>query len=161
MMSLRLLIAASALLAATTAAAHGYRLGPVQVDHPWSRPAASGMTGAGYMIIKNTGKTPVVLTGATTPLAAKVTMHQTSMTGGVMRMAPLKTGLTVAPGASVALAPGGYHLMLEGLKKPLTLGQHAPLTLTFADGKTLKIELGVETGAAEAPAKRSMAGMNH
>ncbi len=158
MTRLRVLIATAALFAATTAAAHEYRLGAVEVDHPWSRPAAAGMTGVGYMAIRNTGKTPVVLTGATTPLAARVTVHQTSMAGGVMRMAPLKAGLTVAPGAAVALAPAGYHLMLEGLKKPLVLGQHAPLTLTFADGKTLKVELAVETGAGGGA---SMAGMTH
>ena len=159
MMFLRVLIAACALFAATTAAAHAYRVGAVEVDHPWSRPAAGGMTGVGYMVIKNTGKAPVVLTGASTPLATKVTIHQTSMAGGVMRMAPLKAGLTLAPGATATLAPGGYHLMLEGLKKPLELGQSVPLTLTFADGKVLDVKLAVEAGAGGAMGP--MAGMKH
>jgi copper(I)-binding protein len=157
MTRLPVLIAAAALFAATTAAAHAYRLGAVEVDHPWSRPAAAGMTGVGYMAIRNTGKTPVVLTGATTPLAAKVSLHQTSMAGGVMRMAPVRSGVTVAPGATVALAPAGYHFMLEGLKAPLVLGRNAPLTLTFADGRTLQVELAVQTGAATG----AMPGMKH
>ncbi len=159
MIPLRLLIAASALFVATSASAHAYRLGAVEVDHPWSRPAVAGMTGVGYLAIKNTGKTPIVLTGATTPIAAKVSLHRTSTAGGVMRMAPVAGGLTVAPGAAVALAPGGYHLMLEGLKGPLVLGKNVPLTLTFADGKTLKVELTVQTTPGAGPAV--MAGMQH
>jgi copper(I)-binding protein len=151
---------------ALPAAASSYRLGAVEVVNPWSRPAAAGMNGVGYMAIKNNGKTPIVLTGASTPLAAKISMHRTSMAGGVMRMAPVTAGLTIAPGGTATLAPAGYHMMLEGLTKPLALGQRAPVTLTFADGKKVQIDLSVQTGAgaapaAGAPAMGSMPGMNH
>lgn len=149
---------------ALPAAARSYRLGAVEVVDPWTRPAAAGMNGVGYMAIKNTGKTPVVLRSATSPLAPKVTIHQTSMAGGVMRMAPVSGGLTVPPGGTVNLAPAGYHLMLEGLAKPLALGARAPVTLTFADGKKVQIELSVQTSAGAAPAggaMGSMPGMNH
>ncbi len=149
---------------ALPAAASSYRLGAVEVADPWSRPAAAGMNGVGYMAIKNTGKTPIVLTGASTPLAAKISLHQTSMAGGVMRMAPVTGGLTIAPGRAVSLAPAGYHMMLEGLTKPLVLGQRAPVTLTFADGKKVQIELSVQTSAGAAPAGGAMGampGMNH
>jgi copper(I)-binding protein len=152
---------------ALPAAASSYRLGAVEVVDPWSRPAAAGMNGVGYMAIKNNGKTPIVLTGASTPLAAKISLHQTSMAGGVMRMAPVSGGLTVPPGGTVTLAPAGYHMMLEGLTKPLALGQRAPVTLTFADGKKMQIDLSVQTSAGAAPARPatgamgSMPGMNH
>jgi copper(I)-binding protein len=152
---------------ALPAAARSYRLGAVEVVDPWSRPAAAGQTGVGYMAVKNTGKAPIVLTGASTPLAAKASLHRTSMAGGVMRMAPVSGGLTIPPGGSVSFAPAGYHLMLEGLTKPLTLGQRAPITLTFADGKKVQIELSVQTAAGPAPAGAgsaatgAMPGMNH
>lgn len=57
------------------------------------------------MGLKNSGATPLVLTGASTPLAARVSLHRTSMAGGVMRMAPVNGGLTVPPGGGVTLAP--------------------------------------------------------
>jgi copper(I)-binding protein len=160
-----LALAAVALLAvALPASARSYRLGAVEVVDPWSRPAAVGMNGVGYMAIKNTGKTPVVLTGASTPVAAKVSLHQTSMAGGVMRMAPVSGGLTIPPGGAVTLATAGYHMMLEGLTKPLVLGERAPVTLTFADGKKVQVDLSVQTSAGAAPAGAamgSMPGMNH
>ena len=57
---------------------------------------------------------------------------------------------------TVTLAPAGYHLMLERLNRPLTPGQRAPLTLTFADGKKLQVELAVESVGA-----RATPGMKH
>lgn len=152
----RVLLACAVLSVALPAAARAYRAGPVEVVDPWTRPAAAGQTGVGYMAIRNTGKTPIVLTGAQTPLAPKVSLHQTSMANGVMRMAPVAGGLTIAPGASAALAPAGYHFMLEGLAKPLTAGQAAPLTLLFADGRKVRVELSVQSTPAG-----GMAGMRH
>jgi hypothetical protein len=160
MNSMRILLACAALGGALPAEAGVYRAGAVEVVDPWTRPAAAGQTGVGYMVIKNAGKTPVVLTGAQTPLAPKVTLHQTNMANGVMRMAPVVGGLTIAPGASAALAPAGYHLMIEGLAKPLTAGQTAPLTLLFADGRKMRVDLSVQTSAAPG-GMGSMSGMKH
>lgn len=160
-------LALALLAVALPAAARSYRLGAVEIADPWTRPAAAGQTGVGYMAIRNTGKTPIVLTGAQSPLAAKVTVHRTSMAGGVMRMALVSNGLTAPPGGTIALAPAGYHLMLEGLTKPLALGERAPVTLLFADGKKVQIELSVQTAAGAAPAGSApaamgaMPGMNH
>lgn len=162
MISMRILLACAALSAAALPAeARVYRAGAVEIVDPWTRPAAAGQTGVGYMVIKNAGKTPIVLTGAQTPLAPKVSLHQTSMTNGVMRMAPVAGGLTIAPGASAALAPAGHHLMMEGLAKPLALGQTAPLTLLFADGRKVAVDLSVQTGAAPAGGMGHMSGMKH
>lgn len=164
MTALRIFLACAALSAAAVvaqpAAARSYRAGPVEVVDPWTRPAAAGQTGVGYMSVKNLGATPIVLTGAQTPVAGKVTLHQTSMANGVMRMAPVAGGLTIAPGAAATLAPAGYHFMLEGLTKPLTASQGAPLTLVFADGRRVQVELSVQT-AAPAGMAPPMPGMRH
>ncbi len=158
----RFVLALALAAIALPAAARSYKLGVVEIVDPWTRPAAAGQTGVGYMVVKNTGKAPITLTGAQSAQAAKVGLHQTSMTGGVMRMAPVTGGLTIAPGAAVTLAPAGYHLMLEGLTKPLVVGQRAPLTLVFADGKKVQVELSVQTVAGAAPAMTgSMPGMQH
>jgi copper(I)-binding protein len=112
---------------------------------PWSRPAGAGMTGVGYLTLMNHGRAPAVLTGAESPAAARVEIHDASMAGGVMRME--KTPQVIVPaGGAVAFSPGGRHLMLIGLKAALKPGDRVPLTLTFADGRRLKTELAVGTG---------------
>jgi copper(I)-binding protein len=53
------------------------------------------------------------------------------MDGGVMKMRPVENGLTIEPGKTVKLAPGGYHLMMMDLKQPLKRGDKVPVTLEF------------------------------
>ena len=51
--------------------------------------------------------------------------------GDVMTMRPVSGGLSIEPGRFVALVPGGYHLMIMGLKAPLKEGQAVPITPQF------------------------------
>ena len=53
------------------------------------------------------------------PVARTVQVHEMSMAGGIMRMAEVKGGAQIAPGQSLKLQPGGWHLMLIGLKAPV------------------------------------------
>ena len=106
--------------------------GGVMVAHGWSRPTPPGATvGVGYMTIHNHTDAPVRLTGVTTEVAAQVSIHETVADNGMMRMKPLRDGLSIDSGQSVEFKPLSYHLMLEGLKQPLTVGQEIPVTLTF------------------------------
>jgi copper(I)-binding protein len=136
---------AAALLTAGAAHAASYRLGGLEVGQPWSRPAGAGTTGAGYMTLANHGKAAATLTGVESPVAARVEMHRSSMDGGVMRMAR-QAQVVVPAGAQVSFAPGGYHLMLIGLKAPLKAGDSVPATLTFAGGGRLKVAFTVGSG---------------
>ena len=160
-------LAAAAVLAAPVAAsAHGYSLGALKIGHPWSRPTPpSAPTAAGYLSVTNTGKTADRLLGGASPLADKVEVHEMSMTGGIMRMRPVEGGLAIAPGQTVTLEPGGYHLMLIGPKRAFKLGDHIPATLRFEHAGEIKVEFYVETapapeakGMADMP---GMAGMSH
>lgn len=144
-------------LAAASAGAATYRLGAVEVVQPWSRPAAAHMTGVGYMTLKNTGARPDALVGVTSPLANKVEIHATSMTGGVMRMTRVAQ-VTVPAGGQVVFSPGAYHLMLVGLKAPLKAGDEIPAVLAFANGVHLKVDFAVGSGLGP-PAGGAMAGM--
>jgi copper(I)-binding protein len=83
----------------------------------------------------------VSLVGVSTPAAKSAAVHEMSMDGGVMRMRPVEK-LDLEADKAVALAPGGYHLMLEGLKKPLHKGESVPLSLVFEgkDGKRFNVE---------------------
>jgi len=64
-------------------------------------------------------------------------------TNGVMTMRPLDKGLSIEPGKTVKLAPGGYHLMLLDLKSPLKQGDKVPVTLEFERAGKVKLSLGV------------------
>lgn len=148
--------------AAPMALAGDYRVGGVEVRSPWTRPAQAGMNGVGYLTLANVGTKPVKLVAVESPAAQSVGLHESKMTGGVMSMRPVTGGLTVAPGAKVDFAPGGYHLMLLGLKAGQSVGGKVPLTLVFADGRRVKIELSVEAGPPKASgaAADPMAGMH-
>jgi copper(I)-binding protein len=134
-----------------------YRVGGVEVRRPWTRPAQAGMNGVGYLTLANVGAKPVKLVAVESPAAKSVTIHQSSMTGGVMSMRAVTSGLTITPGGKVEFAPGGYHLMLMGLKSAQALGGKTPLTLVFDDGRKMRIDLSVEAGPPKAD---PMAGMH-
>jgi len=135
---------------AAPAFAGDYRAGGVEVRRPWTRPAPAGRNGAGYLTLVNVGSKPVKLVGVESPAARSVTLHQTSQVNGVSSMRPVTDGLTLAPGAKVDFAPGGYHVMLIGLTQAQALGGKVPLTLVFDGGRKMRIDLSVEAGAPKA-----------
>lgn len=104
-----------------------------QVQAAWSRPAAAGTTGAGFMVLANTARKPDALVAASSPLAREVQIHRSEMKGGVASMRRLDR-VPLAPGSRVTFAPGGSHLMFMGLTKPLKAGDHVPVTLVFDSG---------------------------
>jgi copper(I)-binding protein len=156
---------AAALAVAMTAGplaaeAHGYTPGDLKIGQPWSRPTPPGApTAVGYMTITNTGRAPDTLVGASTPIAASLELHQSSMAGGIMRMRPAPEGVTIAPGQTVRLEPGGYHLMFMGPKKPFAVGDHIPATLRFRRAGTVKVEFYVQEAAPEGAGGHAAMGM--
>ena len=142
-----------ALFAANAAHAHDYHVKDLTILHPWARPAAEGQTGAVYLTIKNDGKEDDKFLSAESPAAAKVELHETSDENGVMKMRAVKDGAEVMPGSSLELKPGGYHLMLFDLKKPLEEGAMVPLTITLEKAGAINVDIKVEKtapGTAEA-----------
>ena len=132
-------------LGAAPAAAHDYRAGTIFIDHPWA-PESIGPapTGAVYMTLINEGAEADRLIGAATPAAAEAPLHSNSVEDGVMRMRSRKA-IEVAPGAPLALQPGGaLHIMLIGLKAPLKAGARLPLTLTFEKAGPVEVEAVVQ-----------------
>jgi copper(I)-binding protein len=136
-----------------------YRVGGVEVRRPWTRPAQAGMNGVGYLTLANVGAKPLKLVAVESPAAQSVSVHQSSQAHGVMSMRAVTSGLTLPPGAKVEFAPGGYHLMLMGLKAPQALGGKTPVTLVFEGGLKVKIDLSVEAGPPK-PGLDPMAGMS-
>jgi len=116
----------------------------IEIGNAWVRGtvAAQNATGA-YMEI--TSKSPATLIGVTSPAAAAVEIHEMRMDGTTMTMRALDK-LELPAGKTVKLLPGGYHLMLVGLKHSLPPGGAVPLALEIQtkDGKRSKIEVKAE-----------------
>ena len=148
------------LCAAGAAYAADYKVGTIAIDHPWARPTVEGTkTGAAYLLLANKGTAPDKLVSASSPVAGKTQIHQTTDEGGVMKMHEVAGGIELVPGATVALKPGGYHIMLLDLKQTLNEGRHIPLTLTFAKAGSIDVEVDVEKKSGEQ--KNGMTGMDH
>ena len=136
------LLAAAGLTVA--AGAHEFKIGALVISHPWSRPTAAGMPmGVAYLSITNNGKTEDVLIAVSSPAAARVEMHETTLSEGMARMRPLRE-IVIPPGKTVRIAPGGIHLMFVDLKAPLALGATVPLTLTFRVAGKVEVASSIE-----------------
>jgi copper(I)-binding protein len=98
------------------------------------------------------------LVAVASPVAGVVEIHEMKMQGDMMQMRPLAAGLELPAGKTVALEPGGYHVMLMDLKQPLKDGATVPVTLTIEgrDGKreTLQLEVPVKPLAGGMPMKK-------
>jgi len=138
-----------ALLTLVSAAALADPVG-IRVEHVWSRAMPAGATGVVYLTVTNHGA-PDTLTGVATPVAASAGLHETTDKDGVMKMRPVAS-LVVTPGKPVTLAPGGYHIMLVGLKQALVAGTSFPITLTFAKAGRVTVTAMVQPMGAAMPA---------
>jgi len=145
------LISAIFALAMSAADAHDYKVGSLEIGHPWTRATPKGATVAGgYLKITNKGQTADRLTAATAAFAPRVEIHEMAMKDGMMRMRPLSAGLEIKPGETVEFKPGSYHIMFMNLKEPLEKGQRIKGTLTFEKAGPVDVEYVV--GAVGAPA---------
>ncbi len=129
-------------LAAPQAAHPAETRGAPRVEQAWSRPAAQGGAGAGFMRLVNPGARPDALVGAETGIARETQIHRTTVTDGVASM-QRQAAATVPGGGQLVFAPGGYHLMFMGLKRPLKAGERFPVTLVFSSGARVKADFVV------------------
>ena len=140
-----ILLAAALALVVSSASAHEYKAGSLEIKHPWARATPKGATVAGgYLKIVNTGNAADRLIGGSTPASGKFEIHEMSMDGGVMKMRALPKGLEIKPGETVELKPGSYHLMFVGLKEPFEQGKRVKGTLQFEKAGTVEVEYAVE-----------------
>ncbi|HXF66946.1 MAG TPA: copper chaperone PCu(A)C [Burkholderiales bacterium] len=122
---------------------------PFEVRNAWVRAPVAGMKiAAGYMELAS--PEAAALVAVASPIAERVEMHRTVLEGGVMKMRPV-SAIELPAGKTVSLAPGGLHLMLIGLARPLKPGEKVPLALTLeraGSGRAvLRVEAEVRTAA--------------
>ena len=144
-------------LLGASAYAQEVKAGDLVITQAWSRATPGGAKIAGgFLTIENKGTAPDRLTAVSGDIAGKVEIHEMAMNNGVMTMRPLDKGLTIEPGKTVKLAPGGYHLMMFDLKGPLKQGEKVPVTLEFEKAGKVNLSLDVQGVGAQAPG-----GMEH
>jgi hypothetical protein len=126
--------------------------GQISVVAPWTRaqPTAGAVTGA-YLTVCNRTAAPVRLVGAGAEIAAAIEIHETSKdASGVVSMRRVGD-LTIEPGEPLVLEPGGKHLMLLGLKTPISPGEVVSVDLRFQPETSLSAALAVRPTIDPAP----------
>ena len=138
------------LFAAAPAPAHEFhRLGDIVIEQPWSR-ATPVKVGGAYMTLRNNGNAADKLIKVTSPVAERVEIHETKIEGGMAMMRPV-AAIELKRRSSVQLKPGGLHVMLMGLQRPLKEGERIKLALTFERAGTIEVEARVEKAGAMSP----------
>ena len=143
---------ASAQFLTPAAQATDYDVGPIHISQPWARATPKGAaSGAAYMTITNTGKTPDKVSCVSSDASAECQIHTMTMDNGVMQMRPVEGGLEIKPGETVTLKPGGFHMMLVNLKHPLEQGNTVKATLKFDTAGSVDVDYPIAAIGAAAP----------
>jgi copper(I)-binding protein len=142
-----LLVALMTLLPASAAIGHGASAGDIEVEHPYALPTPPGAkTGAVYFrALRNAGRQPDRLIGASTPAAARVEIHESVIdNAGVMRMRELESIDLPARKEVRPRHQGHLHLMLIDLKAPLENGGRFPIRLKFERSGEVEVMVWVQ-----------------
>lgn len=125
--------------------------GEVRVEKIWSRATTPGAdTAAVYLTLQAIGSADR-LVGVDTDEAQMAMMHEAATQGGISAMRDV-TGIDLPVGTPVTLRPGGGHVMLMGLARPLRKGEHFRVTLRFAVAPAVTVDVPVAgIGAASPP----------
>ncbi len=111
---------------------------------------ATGPNGAVYLTLQNNGDQADALITVTSDVAEAVELHESKMDdGNMMQMAPVDS-VEVPAGASVALEPGGVHIMLINLKKKPATNDKFQVTLNFKNAGSVPVDVPVSLGASTA-----------
>jgi copper(I)-binding protein len=114
--------------------------GPLRVRAAWGLPPFTNAPLPGYLRIINTGTTPDTLLGARSDVASHAMLHGTEGGGGAMTML---SQVVIPSGDSVVMAPGGLHLMFEGLQRRIVAGDTVAIVLRFARAGEVSVLLPV------------------
>ncbi|GGC84142.1 DUF1775 domain-containing protein [Chelatococcus reniformis] len=156
------IIQAATTAPSTAPAAVPVKVGDLTIRSPWARATPAGAKVAGgYLAVTNDGKAADRLIGGSFDIAGEVQIHEMKVEDGVMRMRPLDKGIELPPGQTVELKPGGFHLMLMGLKQQLKTGDTVKGTLVFEKAGSVPVTLAVGGVGAQQGPGGSPAGGHH
>ncbi|MGJ3233089.1 MAG: copper chaperone PCu(A)C [Oceanicaulis sp.] len=128
--------------------AHDYTVGDLVIKHPWARPTVTDRTpGAAYFVVHNTGEEAdrLVAVHPDPAFAGRAELHTHLFDDGVARMRRVDGGILIPAGETVALEPGGLHVMLYELTGPLEVGVLRKLTLEFEHSGSVDVWVLVQS----------------
>jgi copper(I)-binding protein len=147
---IELLVALFLTFAAIVAISQMAKASGIKVENAYARASLGASTSSVvYMTLVNEAAAPDRLRSASTTHAASAELHLHRLNGDVMSMAKVAC-LTIPAGGKVELAPGGLHIMLQGLKAPLKEGGKLPLRLRFDHAGEVSLEVPVKSAAIAA-----------
>jgi copper(I)-binding protein len=123
----------AAFLALLTVAVGAATPPALSAQDAWIRATPGADVAAAYLTLHNAGTQPVVVSGVRSPAAEAAMIHESTLVDGKSTMRP-REPLRIAAGETVRFAPGGLHIMLHGLKRPLAVGVEVPVTLLIEGG---------------------------
>ena len=127
-----------------------------------ARPAPlAGGTGAVYFTVLNGLDQDIRLVSASTSAANVVETHETVSENSVMRMIPLPDGYAIPAGEALVLKPGGKHIMLIDVVRPLQPGDEFSLTVNFDNGESIELTVPVLDMEMQMPMQSMEHGSSH
>jgi copper(I)-binding protein len=138
MKKLLVLITFALMMPTAGALAHGDHEAGIVVEKVWARKTSRTVSAAVYLSLTNDTHDVVTLVGAGTAIANTTMIHQSYEEDGIMKMDHV-ISLPVTPGETLEFSPGGYHIMLMGLARPLEQGDVFPLTLSFENRDPVEV----------------------
>lgn len=113
------------------------------VEDAWARPGTEGNNSAAYMTIENDGDEDLILTGASGDVARAVEVHESTTEDGMMEMNEVEE-VVVPAGDSLALEPGGHHVMMMSINQDLEPGDTFTLNMQFDGLDDVEVDVTVE-----------------
>ena len=135
------------MIAPPVVTAHEFAQKNITVDHPWSKPTPPlSEYGVAYFNVSNSGQKDDTLLEIKIPgeIAKSASIHDVIHDGEMMRMREVTNGKKIPRGSTIKFQPGGSHIMLEGLPKPLKLDDKFTIELVFANAGNVPVEIWVE-----------------
>lgn len=115
----------------------------IRVEDAYSREMPPGVSNiAVYLTIRNVGSHGVSLESVSTEVSESAMIHRSAMENGMMTMEHLPE-LYIAPRENARFEPGGLHIMLMGIKRPLRAGDSTRLNLSFSNGVVLRVDVPI------------------
>ena len=138
----------AALFVAAPVFAHEITVGDLQIIHPHiPQPAATAKAAGGFMAITNNGTEIERLIGVETGIAAKSSVHESKVDANGIGTMTHVDAIEIAPGETINLEHGGYHVMFMGLARPLTEGERHKAVLIFERAGRVEIEFEIDPPA--------------
>ena len=99
----------------------------------WIRAIPGSDVAAAYLTLHNGGTRTISIVGVRSPRAREAMIHESTLVNGQSRMRPHEH-VALAAGETLRFAPGGLHIMLQGLTRPLSAGEEVPIELLLEGG---------------------------